>query len=779
MAGNIVEEAESRLPDAITKSYVRRLVSAMLLVSVLVAGVGVIQFQQTSASINEDARANLLTEAEREGLQVNSWIEERSRLVSIVAADPSAGSTTEDRSSQALSQAKEDMPQDVAALHFVNTETTEVLGSSEDGVAGTKLYEDGQIPLPESADLSDDGVERTTVYVKDGVAYMAFVAPLPSIEPQAIVLVAEASSLGAAFDGGTKGSFTQLVTQDGTIVYDGGGGQAGVAYPAADAAALDTAFDGKAGVSRLPPVEGFVSSPHLVAHVPIHGGSVLLLHAPTSAVFAQSRAIGIQFGVLLFMSILGFVGFALIIRGNTAKPLVELADTVSTLRSGDLDVELETDRDDEFGQVVRGIDNLRDDLRDQRADARRYSESMGKAADGDLTVRLPTDSQSQDMRLVAESYNEMMDDIEQTLGTVVTFGDEVATLANRVASRADEVSTASEEVSESVQQISDGATEQTDNLMAVSDEVNDLSASIQQIASAADELVRITEEAETRSLDGQAAASEALDDIDTIRDETEATVTEVQALDEKLEEVGNIVEVITEIAEQTDILALNANIEAARAGEAGEGFAVVSNEVKQLAQETKSSAADIEDLIEEIETQRDAVVSRIERMRDRVEEGADSVDDALASFGGIVERVEETTDSVREISDATSSQANSSQEVLAMTDEIAGISEETTAEAETVSAAAQQQTAALTDVNQDIRELSTHVAHLDELLDAFEVSAGDGAVSGGTHDGNAASGTDGHEESASDHAPDPADPPTEDSHSSTANPADAPTPSDD
>lgn len=173
MAENLVLEVESRLPDAITESYTRRLVAAMLLVSVLVAGVGIVQYQQTASTIDADARADLLTEAEREALQANTWFDERERLVGIVADDPSAGSTLDGRSSATLTAAKEDMPADVAALHFVNTETTAVIGSSEEGAVGTTLFEDGSLPLPASADLSDDGVERTTVYVEDGVAYMA------------------------------------------------------------------------------------------------------------------------------------------------------------------------------------------------------------------------------------------------------------------------------------------------------------------------------------------------------------------------------------------------------------------------------------------------------------------------------------------------------------------------------------------------------------------------------------------------------------------------------
>ncbi|WP_410766859.1 methyl-accepting chemotaxis protein [Haloferax sp. DFSO60] len=745
MSRNLVDEAQIRLPDAITQSYMRQLVSILLLVSILVAGIGIIQYQQTATTLDENAREDLLTEAERQSVQVESWFETRTRLATIVADDPSTSSAVQERASGALADAKADMPADVAGLYLINTETTEVISSSEDGAIGSQLFESGSLPVSGGTNFQDDKVDRTNVYVSDGVAYIGFVAPLSSVEPQAIVLVAEASSLGTAFEGSIEGEFTQIVSSDGNVFYDGGGGQAGVMYPAFGSAGLQGAFAGSTDVSRLAPVEGFVSSPHVVAHVPLEGGDVLLLHAPASNVYALSQSVGIQIATLIILSLLGFVAFTLLIRVGTAVPLIDLSETVSSLRSGDLDVDVETMRNDELGQVIVGIDNLRNDLKDQRQDARRYSESMSAAADGDLTVRLPDDSDSQDMRMVADAYNEMMDDIEQTVATVTAFGEDVSSLANRVAERADEVATASEEVSESVQQISAGAGEQTDSLVAVTNEVNGLSASVQQIASSADELVRLTEEAEQRSRDGQGAATEALSDIETIRSETDATVEEVHELDERLSRVGEIVDVITEIAEQTDILALNANIEAARAGEAGEGFAVVSNEVKSLAQETKSSAGDIQSLIDEIEVQRDAVIARIERMQTRVEEGAESVDDALASFDGIVERVEETSASVREISDATQSQANSSQEVLSMTDEIAGISEETTAEAENVSAAAQQQSAALLGVNNDVRELSSYVTHLDDLLDEFDVSSDE--VADASLDGVRASSVETHEES--------------------------------
>jgi methyl-accepting chemotaxis protein len=350
-----------------------------------------------------------------------------------------------------------------------------------------------------------------------------------------------------------------------------------------------------------------------------------------------------------------------------------------------------------------------------------FGDTMRRAAAGDLTQRVTDRTGNRDVDRLADEFNGMMEELESTMGSLRSFGDEVAALSEQVAAGAAEIGEASEEVTASIVQISEGAAEQNEHQSNVVREMNTMSAAVQQIASAADELASLSREAAENGQVGRTAAQSALDGMSKIKAETDSTVRDVEQLDEQMAAIGEIVAVITDIAEQTNILALNANIEAARAGEAGEGFAVVSNEVKSLAERTKASAGEIAALIDEIQSQRDAVVRGMQSMRDRVTEGSESVDEALDALEDIIGRVEETNDGVGEINTATSEQATSAQEVLSMVDEIASIGEETTAEAQNVSAAAEEQTASIAEVSDGVRRLSTGAQDLRHLLEQFTV----------------------------------------------------------
>lgn len=379
--------------------------------------------------------------------------------------------------------------------------------------------------------------------------------------------------------------------------------------------------------------------------------------------------------------------------------------------------DLETSRQ-EAEQARNRAERLTEHLQQKASD---FSEVMEAAADGDLTERMDPSSQSEAMIRIAQEFNDMMDSLERTLVSVRAFGRDVASSSLEATASADEVREAGAVVSESIQEISDGSQRQNESLQQTTDEISDMSATIEEVASSADQVARTSQRAAERSKMGREAAEDAIDEMDEIQAKTQATAEEITALNNEMDRIGEIVEVIRKIAEQTNVLALNASIEAARAGEAGEGFAVVSEEVKQLAEETKESAREIEELIDSTQNQTESTVQEIRETRTQVEDGVDAVEDALSALDDIVESVEEANIGIQQINDATDEQAASAQEIVSMVDEVAAISEEATAKAQNVAATAEEQASALTKVSERTERLADGSNELRSLLDQFTV----------------------------------------------------------
>jgi methyl-accepting chemotaxis protein len=239
------------------------------------------------------------------------------------------------------------------------------------------------------------------------------------------------------------------------------------------------------------------------------------------------------------------------------------------------------------------------------------------------------------------------------------------------------IQSSSAELQAAANQQATGAKEQATAMAEITTTINELLATARQIAESARRVSGIAEDATKSADDGQELVGRTQDAITGIQRQVEQIVAHMLELGRKSQQIGGILELINELAEQTNILAINATIEAAGAGEAGRRFSVVGEEIRRLADRVGLSTKEVRRLIDDIQSSVNKTVMATEGGNKAVEMGARQFSEVASAFGSIAQLVSTTTDAAREIELSTKQQSTAVEQVNVAVSNVAQASRET------------------------------------------------------------------------------------------------------
>lgn len=350
----------------------------------------------------------------------------------------------------------------------------------------------------------------------------------------------------------------------------------------------------------------------------------------------------------------------------------------------------------------------------------------------------------------ANEISATIQEVAQAAGQSATTSQEMAKGSEQQARTASEAAEAMERLSSAVTIVQDGGERTKRAAEQADDGMRQAARAVEEVARSSQQMAQTAQQAADVANAGSMAVTQTVDSMQRIKEQVAASTEKVRELDQKGQEIGAIVETIDQIAEQTNLLALNAAIEAARAGEHGRGFAVVADEVRKLAERATGATKEIGTLIASVRKDVDDVVQAMQQSSSEVADGAqkskeagESLEQILAAAAKVAEEVEGVSAiaeqmsasveevlamvaTVRQVADeqekAVAEMAAGSSQVSASITTVASISQETaagaeemSASAEEVSASAQNVSAAVEEQTASVEQVSAAATNLDEM----------------------------------------------------------------
>ena len=358
-------------------------------------------------------------------------------------------------------------------------------------------------------------------------------------------------------------------------------------------------------------------------------------------------------------TVLVFTVIAFIAGRRMARPLKRITDFSVAVASGDLDAPLSVTATDETGTLARALGSMVSTLKQRIAEAGEQSERARRETEKAREATL----EAEEARKQAEKAR----------------SEGMLEAAARLTSVADIISAASEQLSSRIVSGRDGAAHQAARMAETAAAMDEMNAAVLEVARNASSAAEISEQSKGKAEEGARVTREAVAGIREVREESLRLKKDMSQLSGFARSISHVMDVISDIADQTNLLALNAAIEAARAGEAGRGFAVVADEVRKLAEKTMASTADVGGAIKAIQDSTETNMSQVERAVEHIEGAADLITKSGETLQEIVTMAQASADQVRAIATASEQQSASSAEISQSVNEVNAIADETSA----------------------------------------------------------------------------------------------------